>query len=1361
MIRIVPTGLSIALVVAGGLGAPLLAVCPQPFTGMAGVTHVIDFESYPAGGDTTPGDLITDQFTSEGACFTSSPNATPTIFDLGSATLSPPRALVNAFPVSSDIVGSRNYPLQMSFTTGMQTVSMRIGWGGPPPFGNCTAPWPGVMLTAYGRTGPGTTGVVVISSLSPLLTSSVTTPISVTVPDPAGQNITTVILDYGDCFMPETIDHLELTESGVPVIADTTPPVVDITQPLPGQVFNGNFAIPPISGTILESSGIPPTIAVNGISGAVAADPTPGLFNFTVPGVPLGTSDGAYLLTAVATDAAGLTGTDSVTVTRALPFEDNIDPYALQISQTGIIDPPALTLPFVQPTLAQGKLTMVRTYLGVFSTGSIPTWVDCITLDVLDPSGSSVGTVPPSSYSFSTTALLPCSPLTCGVSFFVPGDLLEGASDTIERRFQLNYFVQDLIGLLPVGSTVLGPYVYNKVNPFSFLVSAVEVPWDPNDETMMTNSLDMMARTYPGRDGSGFFSALVPAPPPRGMEWVSPYPIDLADTAADWRDDWVLDDVDLRGAAGDRCADTPPNPMPGYKLGRQVSFPEDTDGNGLFSSTEVARFCPARDIALERSDRLKAFLRSEVFATRDSYNINFAGSLTAPIAAPGVYTNERSTATVPPIPICGGSASEWAWNVGGVQPNCVRVVGQEYTHTQGIMHSRDDLVLNDVMVPALPGCGPLDDPEACDGIIPTANGTGYNLLDRTATTTPFSYMTTRDDDARDNYLNLFLRNPEFTFLAQEHAVGWYPPPSATTSPEALAGASEVSQPAVSQAAANPWKILGSVNLSTNQMDVLWAGPAPAGTPLTPAGATPFVLRVRNASGAILLNQVLAMLIVPPTSHPDDDEEEPPMPSNSSLLSAVIDMPQSAARIELLRGTVLLWAANRGAFPPSVSVVSPVGGTFPAGSHIDIGWTASDSDPGAVLYFDLAYSPDGGATFIPLANVKQRTDWRWQTRLAPGGHGGLIRVKASDGFELAAGMNNAPFVLQDSPELVRILSPGPGRSMLQYEELALRAFAFDPEDGMMDGPSISWESNLDGSLGTGASRVQQGLSVGTHTITVSAVDSGRHTVSRSVSVVVAADTDRDALPDAYELANGLNPNDPRDSALDVDGDGLNFIDERFHGTDPFDADADGDGLVDGADVRRGGNPFRADTDGDGVLDGADNCLLASNSSQLDADNDGAGDACDNCQGLTNQGQNDTDFDGLGDACDPDDDGDGVADAADCAPADPFAFAPPDEVAGVEVVPGQSPGQAIVTWSTSTTGAGALYDVVSGFVDDLRPTGFAGVGCLISKHPGTQFTYSNNVKGKAGFYFLVRERNACGIGKWGSGSNGQPRNIVACP
>jgi len=120
-------------------------------------------------------------------------------------------------------------------------------------------------------------------------------------------------------------------------------------------------------------------------------------------------------------------------------------------------------------------------------------------------------------------------------------------------------------------------------------------------------------------------------------------------------------------------------------------------------------------------------------------------------------------------------------------------------------------------------------------------------------------------------------------------------------------------------------------------------------------------------------------------------------------------------------------------------------------------------------------------------------------------------------------------------------------------------------------------------------------------------------------------------------------------------------------------------------------------------------------------------------------------------------DAAPDATDCAPADPTAFALP-EVDGVRFTDDTS-----LSWSSAIpyAGSGTVHDIVRGSLAELPVGGGASESCLLTGSPGASATESSSPVGGAGFWFLVRARNACGAGSYGTTSAAVPRNSTACP
>jgi leucyl aminopeptidase len=88
---------------------------------------------------------------------------------------------------------------------------------------------------------------------------------------------------------------------------------------------------------------------------------------------------------------------------------------------------------------------------------------------------------------------------------------------------------------------------------------------------------------------------------------------------------------------------------------------------------------------------------------------------------------------------------------------------------------------------------------------------------------------------------------------------------------------------------------------------------------------------------------------------------------------------------------------------------------------------------------------------------------------------------------------------NTPPAVSITAPAGGSSYPQGTTVTLTGTASDVQDGSLSG-SIQWSSNLDGSLGTGASRSVT-LSAGSHTISARVTDAGGLTTTATISVTI--------------------------------------------------------------------------------------------------------------------------------------------------------------------------------------------------------------------------------------------------------------------
>jgi CubicO group peptidase (beta-lactamase class C family) len=190
------------------------------------------------------------------------------------------------------------------------------------------------------------------------------------------------------------------------------------------------------------------------------------------------------------------------------------------------------------------------------------------------------------------------------------------------------------------------------------------------------------------------------------------------------------------------------------------------------------------------------------------------------------------------------------------------------------------------------------------------------------------------------------------------------------------------------------------------------------------------------------------------------------------------------------------AGAPGATPPTVSISAPADGTsVTSGDPVDFAGSANDEEDGD-LTAALRWTSDLDGPFGMGGSFSRST-------LSVGTHTITASVTDSDAEAGSASLtllvmtgtiNEAPMAIIDSPD--------DGATFKQGETVTFTGSATDVQDGSLT-VSLEWSSSRDGAMGSGGSLTVSTLSVGTHTVTASVVDTAGATGSDSIRIEIAA------------------------------------------------------------------------------------------------------------------------------------------------------------------------------------------------------------------------------------------------------------------
>jgi hypothetical protein len=199
----------------------------------------------------------------------------------------------------------------------------------------------------------------------------------------------------------------------------------------------------------------------------------------------------------------------------------------------------------------------------------------------------------------------------------------------------------------------------------------------------------------------------------------------------------------------------------------------------------------------------------------------------------------------------------------------------------------------------------------------------------------------------------------------------------------------------------------------------------------PAGSQ-YTIELRGAGGTLLQSISFDMIF--------EDVEGNPL--SNVYFDFRVPNPGGVKSIQLKDGSTLLDEIVVSDNPPQTAMQQPGPGTSWT-SNGTIRWTASDPD-GGDLRFSLLYSPDNGATWLPIAGDVDAREYVVDTRLLAGSTNARIRIITTDGFNTTTVDSAGTFTVANQAPLVNLDSPLPGQLFDSGQFIPLQATAHDPE-----------------------------------------------------------------------------------------------------------------------------------------------------------------------------------------------------------------------------------------------------------------------------------------------------------------------------